>query len=754
VKWIPAFLALTAFVSAPWHEAAGQVRFSDENVAKAIRKGVASLWRRQRGDGSWADPGHMGLRILGNDRQVGATGLVAYALLVSGEKVRKPKMVKALEWLDKQKTGWTYAVSLRAQAWMEAARQDTKYRRRLFQDARTLIRAAFAGRKPHGSYGYRLDLRGDSKLEDHDPSNGQYGVLGVWAAYQLNGEVPRAYWQGVLRYWAQRQEGDGGWKYNSGDRSSTGTMTGAGLATLFVCVDAAMGSRFVRCQRADEIGQIRRALDWFDRNFARTLRDQGLCHGGHGDPYYYLFGVERVGLASGYKYFGKTDWYKVGATWLLNQQEGSGAWKGRWGPDVATAYALLFLARGRHAVLFNRLEYDGDWNNRPRALANFCRWARNTFERTVYWQIINLRVNLDEWHDAPILVISGSVAPKFKNEHLDRLRRYVWQGGTIFSATECGGAGFRTGIREVHQKLFPKYELKEVPEGHDLYKLQGPNRSRAKFLVLSNGVRPLAIHTDDDLILDWQLNRRLTGAPSFQAASAVALYVTGKQLRPRGTAHWPRRPGRVDGPTVRLARLRHEGNYDPEPLAWERIARKLAADVKVKLEATGPIPIDQLKGSGAAVAALTGTSELRLTGTEKSALRNFVNAGGLVVVDAAGGIGGAGLAFARSATDVLREMFGRTNLRTLSSQAEIYQLKGHRIDRFRYRRKTRLRLGGSSPQLKGVLIGERIGVLFSREDLTTALAGCSPLGCDGYTPQTAYEIARNVALYAAGRRRK
>ncbi len=735
---------------------AGQGRLSDEVVGKAIEKGAAFLLRSQRGDGSWRDPGHMGLQIIGNDRQVGATGLVGYALLAKGVRVSHPKMAKTLTWLEEQRTGWTYSVSLRTQAWAEAARQTpqlSKYRRLLYADARTLIRAGARGPKPPGSYGYRVDFRveGDKRapLKDHDPSNGQYGVLGVWAAYQLQGEVPKQYWKYVMQYWAGRQEGDGGWKYSGGDKQSTGTMTTAGLATLFVCVDALMASRFVRCQRSDEIALLRKGLDWFDRNFERTLHDEKLCHGGHGDTYYYLFGVERVGLASGRKYFGRTDWYKVGASWLLSRQNKDGSWSGRWGPDVATAYALLFLVRGQHAVLFNRLEYDGDWNNRPRGLANFCRWARSAFEQSVYWQIINLKVDVSQWHDAPILLITGSVAPKFTDGELGRLRRYVQEGGTILSVTECAGKGFQEGIREVYKKLFPRHKLTELPPNHALYQVHGKVPATTKFSMVSNGGRPLAIHTDTDIAVDWQLNRWLSSRGAFDAAANVAMYVTGKRLRHRGTHGWPKKPPRAGGPTVKLARLRHGGNYDPEPLAWQRVARRIAPDCKVNLDVAGPIRIGELKGSGAKIATLTGTSALTLSGGEKAALKDFVEKGGLLLVDATGGSRGGGAAFSESAEALLRELFGRRSLRTLSTEADLLRLPGRRIERVQYRLKTKLVLGTTEPRLKAVMVNGRVGVVFSREDLTVALVGCTPVGCDGYAPESAYKLVRNIILYVA-----
>ena len=729
--------------------------FSQEAVAKAIKKGMDYLWARQQGDGSWANPGSGGLQVEGIDRQIGASSLITYSLMASGAKVNDPKIVKALEWLGKQKSGWNYALSLRSQAWLEAAKQDEQYKKQLYRDGAHLIRAGGRGPKPIGSYGYRVDLDRGNSLRDHDLSNGQYGVLGVWAAYQFNAEVPKQYWAAVMKYWLSQQQRDGGWKYNRGDKASTGTMTSAGLATLFVCVDALMSSRFVRCQRSADIALLRKPLDWFDRNFPASLRNESLCHGGHGDMYYYLFGVEREGLASGYKFFGKIDWYKLGARWLLGQQQGNGSWQGKWGPTPATAYALLFLARGQHAVLFNRLEYRGDWNNRPRALANFCRWARKTFEQDVYWQIINLKVDVSQWHDAPVLVISGSTKPDFSDDDIRRLREYVYQGGTILSVTECNGKGFNEGIREVYKKVFGGRELTALPDDHPIYTVNARLGGKPPLWAITNGPRPLAIHTDEDLCVDWQVNRYLSKRASFDAAANIVMYVTGKQMRRRGEIHWPPAPGEVSGPTVKLARLRYEGNYDPEPLAWERVSRRIAADRKIRLEVGKPIAIGELAGSGAGLAVLTGTGAVKLSDDDKKALKAYVAGGGLLLIDAAGGISGAGKEFARSARELVYELFGRRSLRTLAGSSALYRIPGSEISSFRYHQKTRLRLGGRPPALKGVLMEDgRIGVLLSREDLTVALIGCSPVGCDGYRPDSAYEIARNVVLYAAGRAKK
>ena len=54
------------------------------------------------------------------------------------------------------------------------------------------------------------------------------------------------------------------------------------------------------------------------------------------------------------------------------------------------------------------------------------------------------------------------------------------------------------------------------------------------------------------------------------------------------------------------------------------------------------------------------------------------------------------------------------------------------------------------PRLKGVEVGGRTAVLFSREDLTAGMVGQDVDGVFGYTPAVATAIMRNVALYASG----
>ena len=771
--------------------APASIEFSDEAVTAAIKKGVEFLKGIQKDDGSWGPHGEGG----GGGYPVGPSAMVTYALLESGEcRFDEAFMKKALDFLEKwqapkrltgqtpakvddnYKRSWgqfchkTYSLGLRANAFLAATKQGARqYRKNLREDAEILIRST-----KDGSYGY--DCFGQTRSSG-DNSNSQYGVLGVWAAAQADEEVPRGYWYAILKHWMDAANSDGGWAYRADRSASTATMTTAGLATLFVCYDNLLAEGFVKCDQGPKtqavLRPLTRGLAWLDDYYQKTQGgvSAGAGHGGRG--FYLLYGIERVGLASGYKYFGKADWYRLGATWLINHQNKDGSWPGGYGPPISTSYALLFLVRGRHAVLFNKLEFDGDWNNRPRDLASLCRWTSKQFETTVNWQIINLLVPPEEWHDAPIVYISGSTAPKMTPEHVAALRRYVLQGGTILSCAECEGKGFSEGIRKVYEKMFPQYKLTAVPADSKLYSINFKMDGYPDFQMVHNGIRPLIVHTDKDLPRAWQLQQTQTEKKDFQAPVNVAMYVSGKglaekALAARGTKFWPAEVKITPERTAKLARLKYnnrqgtEGNYDPEPLAWERFGRLMAQQVKTHVDVVGPIAIAELAASGAKLAVLSGTDAMGLSDEEVKILTQFVRDDGLLLMEAAGGAwpDGQAKAFNESAETLamqigtaLGDQVVPTNrLRGLTITTPIYQQEGAKIDRVTYRRFSRVDQGlkEDTPRLRALLNSAGKPLVFvSSEDLSAALVGYDCYEVHGYSPTSAFELMRNLVLSKA-----
>ncbi len=725
---------------------AGAAEFSDEGVEKAIARGVEWLLAQQKDDGTWE-----GTKA-GYGQPMGPTALATYALIETGVKPTDPRIVKALHALSEHQTEQTYTLAMRASAYGAAIRKRAvQYRGVLRNDVRLIINST-----PDGAFCYKClggGKTGAGKGAKNDNSNTNYADLGAWVGQMLLQEVPPEFWRKTIEHWKRTKNDDGGWGYRWEGKEkdkSTAAMCAAGVASMFVCFDALRAQDFLRCninyETDKDYGVIRDGLGWFDKNFADTMRGRQL---GHSDMFYYLYNVERVGLAAGYKYFGTADWYKMGASYLLDKQGPDGSWKGKWTPIASTSFSLLFLIRGRQPVAFNKVEFHGDWNNRPRDMAYLTRWMSDKLERSVGWQIINLRVPVEEWHDAPVLYISGEKRPEFSAEEKDKLKQFVWQGGAIFSVTECDGKEFSSAMRELYAELFPKYKLELCPPEHKLYSIMYPIGGTPKFAVVSNGLRPLAIHTDFDLARIWQMqrfgleaNRRL-----FEAGANVFMYTTDRTLRNRGVRVWPEKPAGGTNHQATIARLKHAGDFDPEPLAYERFARLLAKETKTALKVAGPMPIAELGDSGAKLAALSGTGDPKLTENEQELLREFLEGGGTLVIDAAGG----DEAFDRGMRRTLLALFGATALQPLPADAELYRLAGREIKEVSFRGGKQARGGGRTPRLMSVALGGRHAVFYSRDDITGGLVGYSSYECDGYAPQSAYELMRNIVLYAAAR---
>ena len=141
---------------------------------------------------------------------------------------------------------------------------------------------------------------------------------------------------------------------------------------------------------------------------------------------YNLYGLERVGLASGFKYFGKHDWYRELAAKAVPTQWPNGAFgRGPEGADAITdsAFAILFLSRGRHPIFMNKLRFEKFWTNRPRDIANLARFASRELERPLNWQVVTLERDWNDWLDSPILYIaSHEKLPTAWGQDIDKLK--------------------------------------------------------------------------------------------------------------------------------------------------------------------------------------------------------------------------------------------------------------------------------------------------------------------------------------------
>jgi Domain of unknown function (DUF4159) len=728
----------------PHHNtSASRADVSDEMIGDAIKRGVDYLLsnfsqsRLKNGDQYEAD-------IFG-----GLDALCVGALLHSGQAIDDPRlavttdlMKAALDRLrDFPMNGGhtTYARALRINAFAVYNRNEDKPKMK--EDLDWLLAAA-----KNGAYSYdnpewtNTDAKRRRRAGDGwDNSNSQYGALGVWAAMDSGLTVPgdfASYWNDVEKHWIGCQTPSGGWGYQQGG-NATLSMTVAGLNMLFVSRQQTSPDAPIPAN--SDIGTaMHNALEWLDEG------DHVQYQFGHTG--YTLYGTERAGLATGYKFFGDHDWYLTLASKAVQNQQQNGAWSGGDGPIAETAFTLLFLSRGRHPIFISKLRFDGNWANRPRDIASLTTYASKQIERPLNFQIVGLERSWRDWTDSPVLFIASDKAPNFSNEDIDKLRNFALSGGLIFTHADRDSIEFNNFAKDLAKKLFNK-ELQPLPDDHLIYNVTFPVAGKTQLSGVSNGARLLMVHCPTDIARFW--TRRVANGNKWalELATNIAIYATGKRdFRNRVSS--PLIPDLVDSQpigTIPMALLHYDGNWDPEPFAWLRFAKQFELDTSIRLNLLD-MPIKDLAFETTPIAHLTGTDAIALNDEQIGALRQFIVKGGTLFIDSFGG----SKTFAQSIrADLLPKLFPSGDLQAME--------RGHTLLRgpeegMRDLTEPAVRgyvsesLGKKIPPLQ-IMHGGAGQVIFSELDVTNGLLGASTWGTMGYQPAYANALIENTIFW-------
>jgi hypothetical protein len=731
---------------------------SPAKVQAAIDAAIKHIYSQQK-EGTWEkapkrvkegdDKDPVG-KIVGS-QWGGQTALAVLALLAAGENPQSEQLLKPIQFLMKAELVGTYAIGIRMQVLMFLP-ETPETRAVMRRDVEQLFRMMRKKGAGKGFYGY------DEKGGSFSLSRSQYAVLGMWAAAQSGQEIPDSYWKECERAWTEAQEADGGWRYvpKKATYPTTAGITAVGIATMFIIQDQLYGNRGTDCVKSVELPAIEKGIDWLVKHYDRVspatkVEREYPCPN--------LYAIERVGVAGGLKYFGNIDWYKQGAAYLLSKQKKDGSWGGGLSIFSDTCFGVLFLSRGRAPVIFNKLDYladakeaSGAWNRRPRDIANVTRWIGRSSERDYNWQIVNLDAPIADWHDAPILYLAGSEPLKLSAEHTAKIKQFIEEGGMILAHADCGKGPFSSSVRNLASTLFPSNEFRELPENHPAYTSIYPRskwKNKPSVLGLSNGVRELMILIPQaDPGKWWQIGVVRGREEQWQLAANIVFYAADQRsMRVKGDSHLVTEDKNVK-PTasIKVARLRYKGNWDPEPGGWRRVRNILWALDKLDAEVE-TVDIGTGNLTGYKLAHITGTTKFKPDAAAKAQLKKFVADGGTLLVDAAGGSS----AFAEGMEGEMESLGTGAKLDTLPPDHSLFG--GKEAMKFSYRPFGQAQLQGklNAPHLKAVRVGDRPAILFSREDLSAGMLGTSVGGIIGYSPVTATDLVRRIVLRAAAR---
>jgi hypothetical protein len=715
-----------------------------DRVDAAMSRGTRYLLKQIQDSGQVADEYQAT-----NPRFGGRTALAVYALLRAGaDPEDEPALARAIAWTRQAKLWGTYAVGFRAAAMGEL--KDDAATDLLSRDAAWLVQAA----SDNGAYSYTS--AGGQAITDYDNSNAHIAAFGVWTAASRGIDVPLEYWQQTSRHWLSEQQDNGGWGYRQrpGPEGPTaqayGSMTAAGVATLAVCRDFLGRQAYIRCKPAPHAEEMARGLAWLEKRFSPQLNP------GKGVEWYYywLFCVQRVGGLTGRRNLGDSDWYADGVRQLLRRQHTDGSWG--YGPRVeSTAFAMLFLAQGRAPRLLSKVRTPGRWNARPHDAANLVRWLSYTYERPLGWQVIDLDAELGDWDDARILYISGAGPVLMSDRQVARLRQFVLRGGLILSEAADNNGDFTMDMHRIYQRMFPEYRMEQIERNdpqHPIYTLQFANTRPKGLYAVSNGVRPLAIHAPQQLSLAMELGPGRRQRAEFNLMANLYLYLTEMgAAAPRGQATWedaaPQPTGRTARPMrkARLARLRHKGNWNPEPLAFRQLTRMLADEQNIELTLSEPLAPSELRDKNWPIAHITGTGKLELSEADIAALRAYLADGGKLIAEAAGG----SPEFARAMLATAGDLLDKGRLLDVPQSSPLYREGPYDLRAVAYRRgafETRP-IDARQPRLQAIYVEHLPRIILSLEDISGGLVGYPLYGMRGYRPTSARRLMANLVLH-------
>jgi hypothetical protein len=709
-----------------------------------VGKGVAWLRSKQGTNGAWTQSGPRG----------GTTALCTLALLNSGLPADDPTVKRGLAYLQTVPVKRTYVVSLMCQAY--AASGSKEYIRPLAGATKWLSEAQGA----NGMWTYTK-----SRGKSGDNSNTQFALLGLHEAHQADIPVSGRVWIRSRNHFRKTQNPDGGWGYyGRKGQKSYGSMTAAGVASLYICGQRLMvgGKRefvngaYPHCGSYLRDRTTAKGIEWLARHFSvQTNPQRGTWH------LYWLYALERVGMISGLRTIGRNDWYRAGAAQLVAMQHPSGYWDSGAGRLIDTSFALLFLAKGNRPVIYQKVQWSGHWNRNIHDLDNLTNHMGDKLGQRTTWQTTGLDESLETLRTSPILFITGHEFPKFTPEEKDKLRRFVNDaGGTLLFEACCGSKKFAQGFRAFAGDIWPNHSLESLPETHPVFSTIYKLDTTYGLEGIDVGCRTGVFFSPKALSCLWELETIPEHSQrAFEIGANLAAYATGGdrlrnkldavELPPLLEDDNADRRSEIPRGAIRIARLIHGGKYDVNPNAMVSLAELLRTKAGVDVVAR----TRDLRATDKAlyeypVIFMAGLYEFDMPEKEIQALRTYLERGGFLLVN--NGCGRS--AFRKSFRAFAKKLFPDHPLTPIPNDHPIYTGQtGLPLGEVLYRpylAKQKGARGTTRPPLEQITLDGRTVVLYSPYDFGCALEGVKPYASKGYLQESGRRLAMAMFLFA------
>ncbi len=721
-----AIFLIAAFAGLALWPATARAEVTTKQVEDTLKQATRLLVGAQAPDGTW--------KYGKND--LGMTALAVLALKSAGYANDHPAMqrgVNILQALNKPQRH-TYEYSLAA---MALSAVDAKAHRRPIEKIAQWLQSH---QGKDGTWNYSGKGGGDN-------SNTQFAILGLRAAQDAGIRIRPEVLRRSLRYFTNAQSGDGGFGYRKGSKP-TGSMTCAGLSSLIILGAQLQGSAH-KCGVYKEDKRVASGMNWLAHHFSVHQNPRA----GQGWLYYYLYGMERVGIFSAKQYLGKHDWYREGASFLVNDRK----WlQANNLPNLC--FAILFLAKGKAPVAIHKVTWAGHQPSHRYDIKNLTHHVATQLERPLSWRTMRLSEPVNKLAAAPIIFLNGHGEIRLNEEQRGKLRAFIDNGGTIVGESCCGSKKFDKSFREEIEKILPGHKLKKLAANHALYyakeKLNANQIAKIPLEGIDVSCRTSVIYSPRAISCEWDkgTNRR---HPHFKIGLNIVSYVIGDEQ-----LNGPLEEQQVvDHDKVEIqagafvfAQLRHAGDDNPHPMAGRTLMNNLSEITGIPVgNVTRMVGADNPNLFNFPFLYITGHHAFDLTDGGKSTeridnLRKYLLRGGFLLIDPCCGRS----EFADAASEMIEQVFGDAEykFKPIPLEHPIYNLH-YDVRQVQYKeavRKEHPKL--TEPVLHGVFYKDRLVIVFTKYNIGCGIEEHTSPTCKGYSYQDAKSLALNIILFA------
>jgi len=777
-----------------------------DKVRAAIDKGIGYLKKRQEnrgGEWNWENTD------LSPAWPGGSSCLATLALLTCGVKTSDEVIRRGLPYIRGMKPKQTYVIALQTMVLSEVG--EAKDLNIIQGNVNWLLDTRIYRDNKLTGWSYHKDGHIHA-----DNSNTQYALLGLLAGRQAGIKIAQKDWKEIQDFYISTQllsdRRIGGWPYRpdqgGNPTAASHTMTTAGLSGLFISgLELNVGQQELDektgvanlCGKYRENEAIAAGMKWLGQKFSFDMTGQQHS----GTTFYNIYGIERVGRLSGQRFIGEHDWYREGCEKLCGvvasstiKQRDDGSWQGENSidrmPVLSTSFALLFLSKGRTPILISKLAFDtraspDDWNRKHHDARNLVDYASKALfkKQTLAWQVFDPRLadldtpdrmneELSNLLQSPILYMNGHGAPKLSAKQIEMLRRYVEEGGFIFAEACCGDKAFADGFTALMEKVFKESPLVPMRADHPIWSAHMPldptefiagREPKQQVQCIERGCKTVVVFTPQPLAGFWEEIRFMPesnlppttrGELAYRFAGNVIAYATGLEMpKPRLTKVELTDRSEDKGVSrymLKLAQLKHDGDWHPAPMAMHNLAAYLLEQFKLDVARSK----EEVRPSDSNLMQykfmyMHGRREFTMEDEELKNIRNNLHTGGMLFADACCG----SKEFDRAFRSFAAKLYPGKKLERIPLDDVLYseKLSGKAITSVKCRRE---KADGSAtaeyeempPELEGVKIDNRWVIIYSKYDIGCALEKNKSSACKGHDPDSARILGAAAVLYS------